>query len=46
MFARIAHQLRGPVEAHRLSVENGGKENGGKEHVGMMTFHPAGGVGD
>jgi hypothetical protein len=28
--------LRGRVEAHRLRVQNGGKE-----YIGMVAFHPA-----
>jgi len=36
VLARIAHQLRGRVEAHRLRVQNGGKE-----YIGMVAFHPA-----
>ena len=41
MVAGVAHDLRGRVEAHRLGVEQGRAE-----HVGMVTFHPGGGVGD
>ncbi len=35
MFARVADELSGLVEAHRLAVEHGGAE-----HVGMVTFDP------
>src|SRR5688572_11884797 len=40
MCPRIAHQLRGRVEAHRLAVE----ERSGEDR-GVMAFHPGGGVG-
>src|SRR5579862_4290775 len=39
MFARVAHQLRGRVEAERLGIEHRGEED-----VGITAFHPAGGV--
>ena len=41
MLPRVADDLGGGVEAHRLGVEQGRAEQ-----VGMMAFHPGRGVGD
>src|SRR3546814_3968368 len=41
MLARIADDLRGRVEAHRLRVEQRGAKD-----VRMMMLHPAGRIGD
>ena len=41
MLARVADDLGGGVEAHRLGIEQRGAED-----VGMMAFHPGRGVGD
>ena len=41
MLARVADDLCGRVEAHRLRVHQRGAE-----HVRMMVFHPATGIGD
>src|SRR3546814_20406635 len=41
MLARIADDLGGLVETHRLRIEQSRAEN-----LGMMTFHPGRGVGD
>ena len=41
MFARIADDLRGRIEPHRLGVEQGRAEN-----VGMVALHPGRGIGD
>src|SRR5262245_38971876 len=39
MLARIAHELRGLVEAHRLAVEDGGAED-----IRIMALDPGRGV--
>ena len=41
MLARIADDLGGGVEAHRLGVEQGGAED-----VRMVALHPRRGIGD
>ena len=41
VVARITHDLRGCVEAHRLGIEKRRAE-----HVGMPALHPGGRIGD